>query len=95
MKCCISGQDDECDLCDKVQTIEHLIFECVFVKEVQVLVERMLDCKIPYDDILCGFENNLIANYVSNIVAFTIYKNWLLYSLKSEKKKQQNKYTVF
>ena len=59
-------QDNKCDLCDKVQTIRHLLFGCVFVKEVWVLVERMLDCKITYDDILCGFENNLIANYVSN-----------------------------
>ena len=79
-------QDSKCDLCDKVQTIRHLLFECVFVKEVWVLVERMLDCKITYDDILCGFENNLIANYVSNIAAFTIYKDWLLYSLKGEKR---------
>ena len=72
-------QHNKCDLCDKIQTIGHLLFECVFVKEVWVLVERMLDCKITYDDILCGFENN--QKYVSAIAAFAIYKDWLLTSI--------------
>ena len=67
------NQDNKCDLFDKVQTIKHLLFECVFVKEVWELVERMLDCKVTYDDILCVFENNLFANNVSNIAAFVIY----------------------
>ena len=74
-------EDIKCDLCDKVQTIGHLLFECVFVKKIWKLVEKMLDCKIANEDILCGFENNLFANYISNISAFVIYKYWLLYCI--------------
>ena len=59
------------------------------MKEVWVLVERMLDYNITYDDILCGFENSLFANYVLNITAFAIYKDWLLYSLKNEKRSKK------
>ena len=82
-------QDNKCDLCDKVQTIGHLLFECVFVKEIWELVERMLRCKIVYDYIFCGFQNNLFSNYVSNIAAFTTYKDWVLQTIKSEERRNK------
>ena len=66
----------------------HLLFECVFVKKIWELVENMQDCKIAYEDI-GGFENNQLANYVSNISAFVTYKDWLLHSLRSEKRKNK------
>ena len=51
-------QDNKCDLCDKVQTIRHLLFGCVFVKEVWVLVERNLDLELVH----CILNMNLISD---------------------------------
>ena len=37
------------------------------------LVEGMIQCKITYNEVICGFDENLFANYITNITAFIVY----------------------
>ena len=74
---------DTCDICNELQTIKHLLFDCNYVKPLWKIIESILHCNITYSNILCGFNNNnsQFCNYLSSISAFVIYKEWLLLSL--------------
>ena len=82
-------QEDKCDICEEVQSIKHLLFECGAIKRLWELVEEIINCKITYYEVICGFDKNLFANYITNITAFVIYKDWLLHSLQNEKRNPQ------
>ena len=77
--------DDKCDVCDQVQTVKHLLYDCSYVKVLWEILESILNCKITYKEIFCGFHdgNCLYANYMTTICAYIIYKDWLLHSLEN------------
>ena len=76
---------DLCDICDCVQTIKHLLFDCHRANILWKLVEATFDITLKYCNIVCGIEN--ISSDICNIVtllSFLLYKEWLLCSLESK-----------
>ena len=79
--------NNDCDVCGQVQTIEHLLYECDYVKPLWGLVEQICDVDINFKKILgldrCCEHNNLLT-----VVCFLIYKEWLLLSLEKKKRNE-------
>ena len=82
---------DICDVCNNVQTAKHLLFDCSYVKPLWEVMESILGVTIEYSDIICGFHQDkcIFANYLSNICAYTIYKDYLIHSFDKERRPVQ------
>jgi len=72
-----------CDVCSNPQTIEHLLFECVYVKPLWTLVEGICNVTITYKTVL-GLDKCFKYNSLSSIICFLIYKEWLISSLQKK-----------
>jgi hypothetical protein len=78
-----------CDVCGLPQTIEHLLFDCVYVKPLWSLVENVCSETISFKKIVgvdkCFHHNNFV-------LCFLIYKEWVLLSFQ---RKHRNKTHYF
>ena len=74
---------DSCDVCGEVQTIEHLLWDCRYVRSLWKIVESVLDMRLNFDMIL-GINNSCKESYVLTLVSFLVYKEWLLLSLENK-----------
>jgi len=75
---------EKCDLCDERQTIEHLLFECKYVRELWKCVEQALNIRLSFCNIICGIQTNSILNNTITLAAFLIYKEWLIASFNKK-----------
>ncbi len=74
---------DKCDVCERQQTIEHLLFECSYVKPLWRAVENVLDLNLSFRKIL-GIVDCDKQDKVLTMISFLIYKEWLLMSLDNK-----------
>ena len=74
---------DCCDVCEEIQTIEHLLWNCRYVKSLWKIVESVLDTKLNFDLIL-GINNSCKEPYVLTLVSFLVYNEWLMLSLENK-----------
>ena len=74
----------KCDVCFLPQNIEHLLYDCTYVKPLWKLIEKYLGVNIGYQQIL-GLDNLFQEDAVVTIICFLIYKKWLVLSLENEK----------
>ena len=74
---------DKCDICDEIQTIEHLLFQCTYLKPLWKIIENVFKIKITFK-IICCLSNGskLKCNTIITLITFLIYKEWLLLSLE-------------
>ena len=70
-----------CDLCNETQTIIHLLFECKHAQLIWNQVKSATDLVITKKTIILGSGNNT-TDYVISLVAFLIYKEWLISSIE-------------
>lgn len=77
--------DDVCDVCHASQSIEHLLYSCTYVKPLWDIINDLLKVNITYKQIL-GLDKHFKYNFVTTIVSFLIYKQWLLLSLENKKR---------
>ena len=78
-------ESDVCDICNSQQTIEHLLFECHRATRLWHLVEDAYQITVYFRNIVCGLRDyDLIFNHVITLLAFLLYKEWLLMSLKNK-----------
>ena len=54
----------ECDVCQGEQSIKHLLFECIHVKPLWEVVEKICDFEIAFDKFLELM--NIIARIISS-----------------------------
>ena len=87
MKCKIR-MNDECDVCQWEQSIKHLLFECIYVKPLWEVIEKICDFEIACDKIL-GIEECHSQDRILTLVSFLVYVEWLLFSL-ADKKRNSN-----
>ncbi len=71
-----------CDLCDDSQSIEHLLFSCRRATYLWNLVNDVYNMSVVFKDIVCGVED-LQYRYIITLLAFLLYKEWLLSSLEN------------
>jgi len=71
---------DMCDVCDQIQSIEHLLFECNYVKPLWTIINNIFSVNVQFAQIL-GLDNSFKFNAIVTLVCFLIYKEWLLQSL--------------
>ena len=70
-----------CNTCGELETIEHLLFKCVYVEKVWNPFSLLTDFTVNLSDIIIGVEFNNAMSFVISLVAYLIYKDWLQYSL--------------
>ena len=74
-----------CDICNLVQTIEHLLFSCHRAKTLWKTVNELFGIDIAFSNIVCGFKNidTDLGNTVT-LLSFLLYKEWLIFSLEAK-----------
>jgi len=75
---------DECDVCGMKQTIEHLLYTCIYVRNLWSIFDR-IHGKASFLKLL-GFEERKTNDRLITIVCFIIYKEWLLLSLENKRR---------
>ena len=86
--------NDECDVCQREQSIKHLLFECVYVKPLWEVVEKICDFEITFDKIL-GIEECHSQDRILTLVSFLVYKEWLLFSLADKRRNSNIRLDVY
>ena len=76
--------NDECDVCQREQSIKNLLLECIYVKPLSEVVEKICDFEITFDKIL-RIEECHTQDHILTLISFLIYKEWLLFSLADKK----------
>ena len=79
--------DNCCDVCDQTQTIEHLLFDCRYVKPLWTHVNSIFNITVNFP-LLLGIDKKFAYNNLLTLLGFIIYKEWLLCSL--ENRNRQN-----
>ena len=75
--------NDKCDVCEASQTIDHLLFNCIYVRPLWRIIERKFGVNIYFEQIL-GLDPSFEYDEIATIISFLIYKEWLLSSLESK-----------
>ena len=73
---------DKCDVCQEPQSIEHLLWECDYVKPLWSIVEKVCDFEITYDKIL-EIEDDCKQDHMLTLRAFLVYNEYLLLCLEN------------
>ena len=73
----------ECDICGETQTIEHLLYSCVYVRPLWQIVGLVFEVDINFKHIL-GLDEQFEHNDIITIISFLIYKDWLMPSLQNK-----------
>ena len=76
-------ESDQCDICGLPQTIEHLLFTCVYVKPLWQKVEQIFNTRVKFDTIL-GIQKDFGQDFLITLLSFLIYKDWLINSLENK-----------
>ena len=79
---------DKCDVCENIQSIEHLLFECQYVQPLWDRINQFYNTNINFLTIL-GSDHRFKDNQVLTLISFLIYKEWLLLSLEHKTRNQQ------
>ena len=83
-----------CDVCGLVQSLEHFLFDCKYVKPLWNLLENVYNVKISFKSIL-GIDKPFEYNSLVTIIAFLIYKEWLILSLENKKRSNDIMFAFF
>lgn len=67
----------KCDVCDSVQSVNHLIYECPSVKHIWNTIGMSLGIDIDFRLFLIGIDKNSHLNELLSIIVYCIYKEWL------------------
>jgi hypothetical protein len=76
---------DECDLCARKQTIRHLLLECSYVQPLWNKLNEMYTINITFP-VLLGCDRFFQFHSLCSLIAFIIYKEWLLLSLQNKRR---------
>ena len=74
---------DVCDICVSKHSIEHLLFERHRATKLWHIVEDAYRITVCFNNITCGLKD-YVFNHVVTLLAFLLYKEWLLMSLENK-----------
>jgi hypothetical protein len=69
---------DKCEVCNLKEDIVHLLFLCPHAQYIWNFVSQTLEIDLTEIDIVCGREKNDPLNYCITLIAYIIYKEWLI-----------------
>jgi len=70
-------QDNKCQFCGEVETVEHMLFLCADVKEIWNIF--LLQNKLKFDMAYLIFGNdNLPLQWAITVIQYVIFKRWVL-----------------
>ena len=75
----ISNISNKCARCGNIETIKHMLFECMFIKNMWNRISNIVKVDIKWKHIVTGFYNldnkkAILYNYLVSIVAYTVFK---------------------
>ena len=85
LNCSFDRANDKCDVCGSSQTIDHLLYNCNYVRPLWRLVEGKVGIIISFERIL-GLDPLFEYDSITTIISFLIYKEWLLLSLENKQR---------
>lgn len=74
---------DHCDICSETQTIKHLLFGCCYVKPLWQLIEDFSGQCVSFPIVL-GADTDFKYNRLCTLIAFLIYKEWVILSIEDK-----------
>ena len=77
--------NDRCDVCGLSQTIDHLLYNCNYVRPLWRIIERKFGINLSFEQIL-GLDPLFEYDAIATIISFLIYKEWLLLSLENKQR---------
>ena len=77
--------NDKCDVCGSSQTVDHLLYNCNYVRLLWRLVARKVGIIISFEQIL-GLDPLFEYDSITTIISFLSYKEWLLLSLENKQR---------
>jgi len=80
---------EKCDICEEVQDILHLIFQCDRSQPIWNKVGNVFDTVITSPDLVYGRTDN-VFNVVVSLVAFFLYKDWIVCKNENIIRKNRN-----
>ena len=83
-----------CDVCDQSQTIQHLLFDCRYVKPLWNIVNATFGIQVTYEQIL-GIDQNFHYNSITTLICFLIYKEWLVHSIDGKNRYSNIQFNYF
>ena len=78
--------NDRCDVCGLSQTIDHLLYNCNYVRPLWRIIERKFGISLSFEQLL-GLDPLFEYDSIVTIISFLIYKEWLLLSLENKQRK--------
>jgi hypothetical protein len=67
-----------CNVCGEIDDISHLLFHCTYTKNIWYVVENILQITVSEKSVILGVNKHTTFNLVSSLIAFLIYKHWLV-----------------
>lgn len=72
---------DKCPVCNELETIKHIYFECPRVNEMWRKLGKCLKVEITWKKILFGYIQDIVQHRVRNlvfsIILYCLFKNWI------------------
>ena len=75
-------ENDKCSICGCTETIEHLLYECMYAKSIWKEIECIFKININIQDIILSRMANEQFSFLISLISFLIYKDWLIPSLE-------------
>ena len=72
--------NSKCDHCGETESVEHMLYSCIRIKEIWSLISFALNCNITWKNIVCGWPSYVIDNkilcynLIISIVSNTIFR---------------------
>ena len=65
---------DICDVCQEIQTIKHLLYNCSYVKPLRNVVDLVFEIKVHFNLYRLGLDELFDHGSVTTLLCFLIYK---------------------
>ena len=75
-----------CTVCSQEETIEHLLYNCEYAQSIWKDVKDAMNIEVSLIDIICGINLDITTNFIISLIAFLIYKDWLVSSLNNNQR---------
>ena len=88
-------ESKQCSVCEIDETIEHMLFKCKCNQQIWTNIGKILGFTVELKHVIVGVKGNNIVSFILSLIAFLIYKDWLLNSLSNKGRKENLSLCMF